>query len=420
MNKYVVTMNAPPKYGMTENGRHSQISAAARWGATYIELTSSDVEGYAGKIHYDKKLPNGRICWMDNDVMIRSDCPSPFDVVPAGKIGLVRAHHPSHGGATPIVQEKLPPWLKKVGVHGPQDIEKEYCNTGFYTFDLPYHRPIFEKAREIAQNHWVESWWIADQGMMYAAMKLLDFERCYIPPMFQHNGADLWYGWTPTMNKLGFHFCGPIDQWIAGNKTVWDDLGPQRLSPGGTARWEAGRPVAFLDGKELPYYLREVCNCLWHGRAVEIGVCWGGLTWYGAQIARDNYSSWVSVDPWEGGSSDLPNGWNWQDIYEGFQLNMKDSGLDDFVEVKRMRSVEAAKTEEDGSLDLVFIDGDHKYECVKEDIEAWWPKLKQGGVMLGHDYSVGLPGVIQAVDERFGKPEELSEGYYPIWKVTKR
>lgn len=419
MNLYVVTMNAPPKYGITDNGRNSQIAAAQRWGATYIELTSSEVPGYQGKIHYDKKLPDGRFVWMDNDVMIRSDCPSPFEVVPEGKFGLVRAHHPSHGGATPIVEEKLPKWLKRAGVPGEHDIKKEYCNTGFYVFDLPYHRPVFDKARELAKDHWDENWWIADQGMMYAAMKLLDFERCYIPPMFQHNGSDLWYGWTPTMNKLGFHFCGPINQWIAGNKTVWDDLGPQRTTPGGSTRWEGGRPFAFIDTKEVPFYLREVCNSLWHGRAVEVGVFYGGLTWYGAQIARDNFSSWVSVDPWNIGSSDLPDGWNWEDIYTGFKMNLRDACLDDFVEIKRMKSVEAAKTEADESLDLVFIDGDHAYESVKSDIDAWWPKVKKGGVMLGHDYCKKLPGVIRAVEERFGKPDEISAGDFPIWKKTK-
>ena len=46
---------------------------------------------------------------------------------------------------------------------------------------------------------------------------------------------------------------------------------------------------------------------------------------------------------------------------------------------------------------LILIDGDHFYKGVKADIEGWYPHLKQGGVMLFHDYGTG--GVDKAVDE---------------------
>ena len=49
-------------------------------------------------------------------------------------------------------------------------------------------------------------------------------------------------------------------------------------------------------------------------------------------------------------------------------------------------------------IELLFIDGDHKYESVKKDIEDWLPKVVQGGVVLFHDYNSG-EGVLPAVDE---------------------
>ena len=64
----------------------------------------------------------------------------------------------------------------------------------------------------------------------------------------------------------------------------------------------------------------------------------------------------------------------------------------------RMDSVEAAKRVEDGSLDFVFIDGDHSYDGCKRDIAAWTPKVKLGGWIGGHDYSERW-GVKRAVDE---------------------
>jgi len=49
-------------------------------------------------------------------------------------------------------------------------------------------------------------------------------------------------------------------------------------------------------------------------------------------------------------------------------------------------SVEAAKDFLDGSLDFVYIDAAHDYISVKQDIEAWRPKIKSGGVLGGHDF----------------------------------
>ena len=66
----------------------------------------------------------------------------------------------------------------------------------------------------------------------------------------------------------------------------------------------------------------------------------------------------------------------------------------------------------DDSLDFVFVDGDHSYEGCKADIEAWWPKLKKGGIMSGDDYghtynpAEGKYGVVEAVEE-FAKENNL-------------
>lgn len=72
------------------------------------------------------------------------------------------------------------------------------------------------------------------------------------------------------------------------------------------------------------------------------------------------------------------------------------------AKIIRKPSIEAAKDIAAGSLDFVFIDADHSYKGCKDDIEAWLPKLKQGGLLCGHDYNnIDFPcfGVNQAVDE---------------------
>lgn len=52
----------------------------------------------------------------------------------------------------------------------------------------------------------------------------------------------------------------------------------------------------------------------------------------------------------------------------------------------RELSVEAAKRIENNFLDFVFIDAEHGYEACTEDIEAWYPKVKKGGWLCGHDW----------------------------------
>jgi hypothetical protein len=59
----------------------------------------------------------------------------------------------------------------------------------------------------------------------------------------------------------------------------------------------------------------------------------------------------------------------------------------------------------DESLDAIYLDGDHSYEGVKTDINAWSPKVKIGGLIMGHDF-IHEPGVHRAVTELLGQPEK--------------
>jgi hypothetical protein len=90
------------------------------------------------------------------------------------------------------------------------------------------------------------------------------------------------------------------------------------------------------------------------------------------------------------------------------------------VEIIRKMSVEGAKDFEDESLDFVFIDAGHGYEDVRDDIEAWLPKVKKTGIIMGHDWDAGYNGVEQAVRERFGYDYPIANsGPSHVWYVTK-
>ena len=50
-------------------------------------------------------------------------------------------------------------------------------------------------------------------------------------------------------------------------------------------------------------------------------------------------------------------------------------------------------------LDFVYIDGNHNYESVKEDIEHYYPLVKPNGFFGGHDFYGNFKGVVLAVTE---------------------
>lgn len=70
------------------------------------------------------------------------------------------------------------------------------------------------------------------------------------------------------------------------------------------------------------------------------------------------------------------------------------------VFVFRTTSQNLAKKVGERIFDCIYIDSDHTYEGVKKDLEDWMPKLKEGGVICGHDYTNDNEfGVVQSVDE---------------------
>jgi hypothetical protein len=93
-----------------------------------------------------------------------------------------------------------------------------------------------------------------------------------------------------------------------------------------------------------------------------------------------------------------------------------------------LTSMQAVTLFDDGSLDFVYLDAQHHKEAVKEDINYWWPKIKNGGILAGHDYKNDIrPGVfvceVKEVVDQFCLDHKLeltvTKEDVPSWIVRK-
>jgi predicted O-methyltransferase YrrM len=134
---------------------------------------------------------------------------------------------------------------------------------------------------------------------------------------------------------------------------------------------------------------------------VEIG-CWKGksTSYMAEQIMLSGKPiTFHCVDTWRGTTTEShhqldPDVAN-DRLFEVFTANM--SPFAGYYQPIRSLSVEAAAQFGNNSLDFIYIDASHEYKDVVDDINAWMPKLKAGGIIAGDDYN--SPDVSRAVHD---------------------
>jgi len=165
-----------------------------------------------------------------------------------------------------------------------------------------------------------------------------------------------------------------------------------------------------LEGKiDLPvsrwHDFGHLLKALGYKKGVEVGVYKG--VFIQTMASRATETEIIGVDAWTTyeGYKDYPPG----DLETvGYPQAIARAAKHPNVKLIKGWSKDIAPTFEDGSVDFVYIDANHTYPCVKEDIGLWAPKVKVGGLVCGHDYFetknvrklVELDfGVIKAVNE---------------------
>ena len=121
------------------------------------------------------------------------------------------------------------------------------------------------------------------------------------------------------------------------------------------------------------------------GKGVEVGSFEGT---YANEILKEWSGKLYLVDVWRlldvKDYEDSSNRNNYKTIINKCLDNI--SGHEDRSFMIRGDSVNSAELFNDESLDFIYIDANHKYEYVKQDMETWFPKLRNGGIFAGHDY----------------------------------
>lgn len=188
-------------------------------------------------------------------------------------------------------------------------------------------------------------------------------------------------------DKFGTHDCdveAPLA--AAGPRYLFNDLSGMRWELLATLL----RDLWMRRGSQEPLVL------------VEIGVFAGMLAHH--LLKELDFIVLIGVDPYIGSDGTFPG--NFSDsldpdiaMYKAMSV-MEPYGQR--AQLVTMSSEDAAAQIGAGEVDVVFVDGCHLYDCVRQDFDLWIPKLRKGveTLVVGHDFSPQWPGVVRAVHER--------------------
>lgn len=143
-------------------------------------------------------------------------------------------------------------------------------------------------------------------------------------------------------------------------------------------------------------------------KGAEIGVAEGN---YSEVLVRANPNlELLCVDPWHAYSGNPQNKSKEKNEYAYNEAKRKLAGTKARLVMKS--SIDAVRDVDDGSLDFVYIDGNHSFDFVMFDLIAWSKKVRSGGIMAGDDYYFLDP-------KRWGAgPVEAVQAYTSAHKIS--
>jgi hypothetical protein len=153
------------------------------------------------------------------------------------------------------------------------------------------------------------------------------------------------------------------------------------------------QPRDLRDEAQLSMLLREFSKLKRRNVFIEVGGWKGELS----RVMACCFSHVIVIDSWPKDSASVS-------VRRVFLENIAPYKN---VSLLSMDGLAAAALFSGGYADCVYVDDMHDYESMVPRLPAWERVIAPGGVIGGHDYSDKFPGVMQAVNERYGKPDML-------------
>ena len=142
--------------------------------------------------------------------------------------------------------------------------------------------------------------------------------------------------------------------------------------------------------------IKEIIASYGYKKIIEVGTYRGQ---FAKHLHQTNPDMLYLVDPWKVYPKEVFPDYThydqskWDSLYESVCSKFNY----DNVTIIRKPSDKAVNEFIDNSIDLIYIDGNHTYDYVKQDLNLWLPKVRKGGMLCGHDYQ--LKSVTKAVNE---------------------
>ena len=180
----------------------------------------------------------------------------------------------------------------------------------------------------------------------------------------------------------------------------------------------------FNSNKENWY--KNLVSNVKNGKIIEIGVYGGASILSIADLCIKNNVQVIGIDPWD--TIELYNEKTLKpQELKGYRKIMKGhfDNLTKIIDAEKYNHITLVKdfslnavTEIlDNSIELIYIDANHSYTEVLKDIQAWYPKVKKGGILCGDDFA--WEGVKKAVNH-FVKSQNLTyKNTKDSWVITK-
>lgn len=161
-----------------------------------------------------------------------------------------------------------------------------------------------------------------------------------------------------------------MNKWDISTPTFDSDQINEKLK---VAPWEGHRWFAY-----------DYINFIEPNTIVELGTHYGCSFFSFCQAVKDFNlnTNLIAIDTWSG---DEQAGYYDEEVYRTVKSTVSAYFSHLNIDLKRMTFDNALSEVNEGTADLIHIDGLHTYEAVKHDFETWLPKLSKDGVIFFHD-----------------------------------